>query len=292
MLDLSLRTALSRYVARRINLRASSANQLGYSVSALEKHAGSALAVSAVDADMLCGWLRARLQAGISAETVRRDRRNVLTVLRFALTQGWVTTVPDVETIKREQRLPTAWTLPELSRLLAAADSLTGSMRGLEIPRRWWFRGLLLFLYDTGASLSAALSLRTADVWIDRCAARLRAATDKNRSERICLLSQQTVGVLTEGLTDRPLVFPYPWHRRKLWRDLKSLEISAGLPSTREFGFHCLRRTHATQAVIAAGWNAAQASLGHTSEQMTRVYVDQTQVQFASRIDLPRPMLR
>lgn len=280
---------MSRYVARRINLRASSADQLRHSVNALERCAGRSLSVLALDADLLCGFLRDRLDAGCAVETVRRDRRNVLTILRWAKSQGWIATVPEVPTLKPERKNPSAWTLPELSRLLASADALSGSMRGLPIPRRWWFKGLVLFLYDTGARLSSALTLRTADVWLDRCAARLLAATDKNRREQVFALSEQTVAVLREGLTERPLVFPYPWSRRKIWRDLKALEKDAGLPAGREHGFHRFRRTHATQCVIVAGWAAAQKSLGHSCEAMTRVYVDQSQVVAASRIEIPRP---
>ena len=286
----TLRAVLKRYVGRHVNLRPASAAQLGYSLSVLERHAGRAVTLRDCTTDFFCGWLRARL-AGASKATTKVDRGNIVTLLRFAHREGLIDRVPEIPTIKQERKMPSAWTVEEVGQLLRAARSLTGYMRDLPITRSWWFTSFLLFLYDSGLRVNSALTLRAEDVWLDRKTARIRAATDKTWCDQVACLSDALTEMLADGMGGRQLVWPYPWHRRQLWRDLAAIRDDANLPSGRDHGFHRMRKTHATQCVISAGWEAARVSLGHSSETMTRAYVDLSQVQAVRRIELPRPKL-
>lgn len=284
----SLRDVLKRYVSRRVNLRASSAAQMAYSLSALEKHVGRSVKVRECTTDLLCDWMHARLKA-VTRVTVKVDRGNIITLLRFAQREGLIPSVPDIPTIKQERKNPSAWTIQEVGELLKASSRLTGYMRDLPITRRWWFTAFLLLLYDSGLRVASALTLRTEDVWLDRKTARVRASTDKTWSDRVFCLSDALVELLAEGMGGRELAFPYPWHRRQIWRDLASIREAAGVPHGREYGFHRMRKTHCTQAVIHVGWEAARRSLGHSCESMTKSYVDMSQVQQALRLQLPTP---
>lgn len=291
----TLRDVLTLYVGRQVNLRASSASQIAYSLSVLEKHTGGPVMLRRCEGRdgtvFLCAWIQARLKAGTSRKTVKGDRGNIVTLLRFAKEERLISLVPKVPTIRVEHKNPTAWTLEEVGALLHTGTKLEGWMRDLPIRRSWWYPSFMLFLYDSSLRVASSLTLRTEDVWLKRRTARIRASTDKGWSDQVVCLSDALVEMLREGMEGRELVFPYPWHHRQIWRDLAAIRDAAGLPSGRDHGFHKFRRTHATQAVIACGWEAARRSLGHSSETMTRSYVDMTQVQAAVRLELPTPKM-
>src|SRR5690606_29888167 len=61
-----------------------------------------------------------------------------------------------------------------------------------------------------------------------------------------------------------------------LYHPMRRLLCDAGLPSDRSRLFHCLRRYHATQVELMGG--NAQRSLDHSSESVTRRYIDQRQM--------------
>ena len=220
---------------------------------------------------------------------MKTNRGNILVLLNYAVAEGVIESVPRVPTIRQEQRQPTAWTLGELRRLVAATTELTGNMRDLPISRAAWFKSLILFLYDTGLRVSSTLTLASADLSLDNQIAIVRADGDKTWADQVVGFSGDTRQALQAVIGDRETVWPYPWTRRKLWDDLKRIRKAAGLPTGPRYAFHCVRRTHATQTVIAAGWDAARVSLRHSSEQMTRRYVDQSQVR-SVRIELPSPV--
>lgn len=270
-----MRATLESYIARNLSLRPSSADQLRYTVNALEKFAGSSVAVSQLTEDLLCKWLRTRP----STATAHRDRRNILTLLRFAKKRGAIADLPDIPAIRLPKTNPRAWTLEELGFLLAAAHRREGYMRDLPIRQSWWYQALTLFVYETSWRISSVLTTRCEDLYLDRQCVLVRSDGDKTHTDQVTRISQQLCDLLARGgIKDRELVFPYPWAKRKLWLDLRDLLRSASLPEGRSCGFHRLRKTHATQAVILSGWDRAQRDLGHASQQMTRRYVDMTQV--------------
>jgi len=286
---MQLSVCLDKYTLSRLNLAQSSVDQLRYSVTAYERFCGSEQSIESITEEQLGRFARHRLKTS-SPATAKRNLANLITLLRFALKRGFLTgPLPDLEPIRVVHPTPTAWTLADLGSILRVCGQLTGCMRGTAIPRSLWWTSLILFLYDSGARVGAALQLRWEDVLPEARSAVLRASCAKTRTEQIVSLGEDTVTALDRlrSLSIGGEVWSYPYRSRQLWLDLHAILDSAGLDA-RGVGFHRLRKTHATQTVIATGWESARVSLGHTEEAMTRRYIDLRQIPRGASA-LPRP---
>lgn len=286
---LSLRDLLEAYCANNLNLRPSSEKQLCYSVSSLCRWLDCEPRIDDLSAQQICGWLKSRPPK----VTARRDRGNILCLLRYAHAEGLLDSVPRVPRITLDRKAPQAWSVGDLEKLLAAAGNMPGMMRDLPLSKAWWWQSQILYQYETGLRATSALSTRSCDVWLDRRCALVRSDFDKTHADRVVRLSESLCDLLRRGaIGSRDLVWLWPWTKRKLWLDWSELLRSAGLPTGRQSGFHRLRRTHATMAVLSAGWERAQLSLGHSSVAMTKRYVDPTMLAAATpRIELPEPRI-
>lgn len=277
------------YSRRKLNLRPNSLLALHRSVSVYGAFLARPADLLDLTAEEMISFLIVRLTT-VSRKTVRQDRGNLLALWRAAHAWG-MHPVPaaTIETIRVPRAKALAWTIEEVSRVLIACEALAGQMRHLPVSRRNWWRSLLLFLYDTGLRVNAALRCETCDVDMIRRCCRVLATHDKTWEERIVAFSPQTAHAMLPLLSlGQKVVWPWPWTRRHLWYEFKSILAVAGVSSGRYVGFHRMRKTHATQAVIVAGWEAARASLGHASLRQTEAYVDLGQLPF-TRIELPRP---
>lgn len=111
----------------------------------------------------------------------------------------------------------------------------------------------MLFLYDSGARISASLAVKVGDA-------------------------------------DEPL---WPWrrNRRQLFPWFRRLvEEQAGVALPRGKCFHSLRRTHGTAVCELFGLEMASQSLGHTNTQTTKLYVARDRLTVLRVADrLPRP---
>lgn len=289
-----LHEVLSAYVDRKTNLKPSSVEQLRYSIGALERCFGGPVDIALCTEVRLAQWVRDRLLQ-VSAATAKRNLSGVLLLLRFAAKKlGKNITVPEVEAVNVPRQIPTAWTVAQIGRILAVAERLPGTMRRLPVSRASWWTALILFLYDSGARIQAALAVEPHDLDLETRTCVLRGECAKTGTEQIVDLGADTCDALRTLLEEQdgallPLqVFPFPWASRKLWLEFHAILEAAGVPAGRYVGFHRLRKTHATQQVIAVGWEQARVALGHTSEGMTRRYVDLRQLPRSGAI-LPRP---
>lgn len=285
---------LSEYCARKTNLKTSSRLQLGYSVAALERWHRGALLVEQVTESLLARWVSDRRRE-VSPATVHRNLSNVVSLLRFAsrkLKSGCA--VPDLDPITVPRSIPVAWSVDQVSAILKVCRSLKGNMRRLPITRADWWSALILFLYDSGCRIKAAMSVSPIDFDLGTRTVILRGEHSKTGETQIVDIAGDTAAAIkrlidSQAGTLLPLsVWPYPWAARKLWIDFHEILEASGLPSGRYIGFHRIRKTHATQTVALLGWEHARVALGHTSEKMTRRYVDLRQLPRAGHV-LPRP---
>lgn len=279
----------AEYIPRRLNLKPISADQLRYSVRSFGKFLQHEACVHDLTETNVLKFLHAR-RGQCSMATVKRERGDLLCLWTFAHKKGFHPLPPaDIEPIKLQRKIPRAFSVSDLESILAVTRRLRGEMRGTGIPRHSWYSSLVLFLYDTGARITASLNVRPEEINLDARHALMEATHSKTGIEQIINLSDQTVASIA-GMYDltREFVWPYPWHKRRLWLDLHEICDAAGVRLLKGEGFHILRRTHATQAVKVHGWARAQADLGHTNEQMTRRYVDPRQLG-PRGLNLPRP---
>ena len=110
----------------------------------------------------------------------------------------------------------------------------------------------------------------------------LAAENQKTRREQRFDLSADLVERLAR-FGSRESLLPWPFCRRWFTAKLKIVVRRAGLRATRRDGSHKLRRTHATLVCRALGLDEAREALGHSSEAMTRRYVDR------AKLDRPTP---
>lgn len=278
----------AEYIPRRLNLKAASADQIRYSIRSFGRYLRREATTDDLTEMNVLRWLAAR-KLQTAAATVKRERGDILCLWTFAHKRGLCGPVPEIERIVVAPRIPRAMSLDDVAGILRVAGRLRGTMRGLGIPRCDWYSSLVLFLYDTGARITASLSVPPADIDLNAHYALMQAQHSKTGIEQLVNLSEQTVAAIAKIYdAGREFVWPYPWHRRRLWLDLHEICDAAGVRLLKGEGFHVLRKTHATMAVKVHGWARAQADLGHTNEQMTRRYVD-PRLLGPRGLNLPRP---
>ena len=278
------------YATHHVNLSDGGRRQIIYAANSLACFHERTVFVDQLSETIVLPWVK-HLTEHAAMHTASRHRSRIFTVWRFAKRRGYCEApVPDVERIRLPKRIPKAWTLDEFESILRQSLTLTGTIKDSGIKRADWWLSLFLFLYDTGSRIGAALRIRPTDLSLDDGVCVLTADNAKTGLEQAVRISDQTLGaILRHYSADREFVFPWPYSGRYLFVESKRILKAAGVDSSRYVGFHRVRKTHATQAVIASGWEQASRDLGHTSVRMTEAYVDTRQVD--RRVNLPRPQI-
>jgi integrase len=164
------------------------------------------------------------------------------------------------------------FTLAEVRAMWQACDRMSLPNNCGGVPASLWWRALLTVGVRTGLRIGEMMRLEYLDlappyiqVW---------AKNAKGRRGKKQYLTGEVLDAINAIRTPRRLIFECTWQRNPRWylTLFKRLAEYAGLPADRRFGFHGLRKCHAS--LIAAedqdGVAAAQASLGHTSSSTTR----------------------
>lgn len=223
--------------------------------------------------DSACRYLAAIARAG-SAATANKHRSYLLTILRFARRRHLIAAdwLDDLGRLPEPRRIPRAYTIAEIERILSAANSLPGEICGL--PRRLWKRAFILTLYDTGLRVGAGLSILTADTDLAERTVIARAESQKQRADQWFRLSEQTVAAVAAiWCPHRDRLFPWPFARITLNRRQKRLCRAAGVQCGGTSNvFHPLRKSTASYCQAAGG--DATAQLGHSGSAVTRAYLD------------------
>lgn len=215
------------------------------------------------------GW-RGRLP---SAASVRKDRVMLAAIWTYAARKKLAAEFPELPKVKVPKRLPTgrAYTAEDVSRLIRAARHRRGLVGGL--PSAWWWQTILYAIYCTGERLEATMSLRWADVDLERCRVVFRGEHRKGGTRDIERQITPQLAAMMALHRRSPDDLVWPWDRRSRcqWASLKILCRIAGVQYR---GFHGLRRTAASYAALAGGTAAATQLLDHSDPNLQRVYVD------------------
>lgn len=174
--------------------------------------------------------------------------------------------------MKEPERIPRAWSEPELAALLKAASEMPGKV-GSVPAGRWWL-ALLLVCWDTGERITAVMrsswgDLDLADRWV-YFPAENRKGGRRDRQFRLHADTVAALNAIRSPIRER--VFFWPWTETSLWGHFTDVLIRAGLPHDRKCKFHKMRRSVATHAE-AAGLNATEI-LGHSCRRVTEGYLD------------------
>ena len=252
------------------------------------------------------GAVDARLQAGRSRATADKVRRFLLAIWNDAhlLDESGEIKAPGKKCKRRgkfPEHAPEAWTVEEYGRILWAAGRLEGRVGPFLLSA--WFPALLWIVYNSGLRISAAMAIRRS--WINVASRRLVVPADvqKDDEARSVALLDETIDALAPLLINGKggPFDDWPFDRntdnwRALDRRLKKVIVDAGLVDSIEHVskrdlWHKIRRTFATQIVIATGsYEEAQRRLGHSSPKVTERYIDKSQLETAGERELlPRP---
>jgi integrase len=217
-----------------------------------------------------------------SPATANRLISTIAAIWREAAKRSGAPPVPDdLPEYDVPKRAPVAWSPEELAKMLAEAAKESGYIG--PVPASSWFSALLLFVYWTGARITAVMSTRVAALDVQTCTVKIDAEHQKHNADgtydlpRDLVECLQSFGAEARGL--QTLFGDWPYDRgqvgwRALNRRLEKVLIRAGLPTTRRDKFHKIRRTFATQITAKRGIAVAQQMLGHSTLKVTEAYVD------------------
>lgn len=212
-----------------------------------------------------------------SPSTTNSKRRAILTLWDAAAADG-LCRPPNRKKVPRAReykRMPLAWTVAEVERLVAHCRRLSGSYG--DVAQGSFWTALVLFVWDTGARVGATLSARSADCNLAERYLILRAEYSKTGVDRVHWLSDQTVAAIAGfHCPHRALIWPWPHHRRTLYRHFRYIVEDVGLKAESTMGlFHKLRRTNLSYTAACGGIELAQRQAGHASSATTRAhYID------------------
>lgn len=203
--------------------------------------------------------------------TADKERNQLLAMWRCAADRRMVEMRPTIPVTSIPFRVPTAWSIDELKRLLAVAKVQTGMIG--DVPARVFWTALIQVLWQSAERIGAIMSVAKEDYSRPRILVRAEHRKGGKRDK----LFQFTDGVcdLLDVLAkskNGPLLFSWPKSKMYLWNRFGKIVDKAGLPGGRRSKFHQLRRSAATH--YAAGGGDATALLDHSSPRVTKAYLD------------------
>lgn len=205
----------------------------------------------------------------VAPHTVERERSALVAQWRLACDRGLLAVRPTLQPTPLPQRIPTAWTVPQLNKLFQAARHARGTVG--PVPASIWFPAILTLAWESGERIGALLAAQRADLTNGRLA--IHADARKGRREpKMHFLSEGCVAQLLEARAPgRPEVLWWPMSLPSLYDRLHKILDDAGLRGKR-VAFHQMRRSAATHLVAAGG--DAQVFLGHAEPRTTLKYID------------------
>ena len=263
-----------------LSLQPQSLDQLRYSAEHFTKWLGHPAATADFTKLLLVGFLANRIKDGRSPGTVNKDRRSLLCLWHAAADLGLCPQPPRIPKVREPASVPHTFTADELKELLAAAARMPDV--GLYHGPTWW-ASLLVFLYQSGARITAALKVETTDVDFVNRVVVLRGENAKTHKTQVVSINDTGVFWLRKQIsTRRGEVWPWPKHHRRLFEWFKRLVELTSVEMPARTAFHSFRRTHATAVCELFGLEAASRQLAHSSIAVTRRYVAN------SRLTVPR----
>ena len=208
---------------------------------------------------------------GQSPTTRANYRRMALTLWRHACDLGLAADYPRrVVKVKNRPKPAVAWTMAELSALIAAARSLTYSFKRSRCPAAVFYEAFVRVGFETGLRFSDLLGLRCEQLRGER----LYVVPNKTGEQVPKRLSQPCLDVLTKlsVLGGGRTFFRWAIAKKQCREHFKALCKQAGMTGTPRW----LRRSGATHCEIAQPGSAGRF-LGHLSPGLAyRFYVDRT----------------
>lgn len=233
------------------------------------------VAIEAIDLQTAANFLRA-MRKSKSPATCNKYRSYLLTLLREAkrmrlVKAPWLRRLPKMPVA---MELPVAWTREQAEALLRAAAQEPGEICG--VPAGKWWVCLGLISLNTALRIRAALSIKTADVDMDRGFLIVRGGRQKNRVGQFFPLPARVLDAIWAIWEPaRVWLLPWPGCQVTLKRHFARICKLVGVPAGGHSGYFHRGRCTAISHAWAVSPELARQMAGHASIETTRKhYVD------------------
>lgn len=211
--------------------------------------------------------------SGRAAPTTNKAYWCLYALWNLAVDRKLVDERPTLRPLKEPDRIPMAWLLDEIRRLLNSCAMETGNYNG--VPAGRWWVGIHWCWWSTGERCSAMLLVERDNCDLSRGELFIPAEARKGKTrDRIYRLIPPAVEALKAiWLPERKHLFPFPWCRETFYYRYNRILRRASLPTDRRSKPQRMRRSFASY-LEAAGGNATEA-LDHSTRRVTkRSYLD------------------
>jgi len=222
--------------------------------------------------------------------SVAKDKAHLVSLWNAAARKRLVEVFPDLprNIVKVPRRAPSAYTVEEIQRLVAAARTRKGMVG--HVPAAWFWSTLLEVAYYTGERIGSLMEIRWAEVDAARCTLTFLSEHRKGMGRTITRHVPRQLAARLELYRTAPDERVWPWignrHSTMIFTRLAYMAKKAGVPPR---GFHGLRKA-AGSYVKAAGGDATDF-LTHRDAKTTREhYLDPKIVGEASALDFLPPL--
>ncbi|HWA98098.1 MAG TPA: hypothetical protein VG713_06375 [Pirellulales bacterium] len=264
---------LRAYLVDR-DLEPKSVEEIQRAIRRLSHWLGRPATLGDLNDQLINRWLASLAAGEVTRWTQKGLRSRILCLWRHAFTYELVPKPPmRVRTVKLERRIPEAWTLQQLMKLIGVARRQRGTFRFTNVSRAAFWEAFIRTGYDTGLRLGDLLSLRRDQIGPDGV---FTVVQRKTGDGIVCALWPETLAAIdATHAKGRALIFGDVIRRDFFQQSFRRLVQEAGLKGSPKW----LRRTGAT-AIEKEHPGASTAFLGHrTTDLAMKHYIDKVQLQ-------------
>jgi len=203
--------------------------------------------------------------------TSEKERNQLCSLWRCAADRRLVDDRPCVPPSPLPVRVPQAWSIDELKRLVTFAKVAKGKVG--DVPASVFWPALILVLWQCAERVGAILAVRKEDYTRPRLLVRAEYRKGGKR-DKLYSFTEETCDLLDALVRSGsgPLIFYWPSAKGYLWNRFGKLIDKAGLGGGKRCKFHQLRRSAATHFCARGG--DPTALLDHSSPRITKAYLD------------------
>jgi integrase len=208
--------------------------------------------------------------------TAEKERNQLCALWRCAADRRMIEMRPCVPPTQIPARIPTAWTIESLRKILAVAKVLpTRGKLGMvgDVPERIFWPALILVLWQCAERIGAIMAVKKEDYVRPRIIVQAEYRKGGKR-DKLYTFTDQTCDLLDILMQSKngPHLFEWPKCYSYLWGRFGEIVKKAGIEGGRRSKFHMLRRSAATHFLRMGG--DPVALLDHSSPKITKAYID------------------
>ena len=243
------------------------------------KSLGEELDWTAIDADIIRGWMEKRMEDGAVAATVNADLASVKTFFRFALARKMVDRDPahTLKGPKKQKPLPQFVKESEMNKLI---DEEEWSEEYKDVRART----IIILLYETGIRRSELTGLNEQDVDFESRQMKVTGKRNKQRiipfGEELAIELRHYMEVRDQKVVRKSEALFLNAHGERMTGDQVYIDVKSNLSRVtmiKKRSPHVLRHSFATAMLNhEAGLESVRRLLGHESLETTQIYTHTT----------------